>query len=78
LDQAAGDTGKLNTWSMIVTPRSFACTPFLGPSATAGQLIISEFRLRGPGGVNDEFVEIYNASGAVHIPSRRRWGRATA
>ena len=28
--------------------------------AVAGELIISEFRLRGPSGVNDEFVEIYN------------------
>lgn len=34
--------------------------------ATAGQLIISEFRLRGPFGGNDQFVEIYNASGADH------------
>jgi hypothetical protein len=33
-----------------------------GPIA-AGQLIISEFRLRGPSGANDEFIEIYNASG---------------
>ena len=30
--------------------------------ASAGQLLISEFRLRGPGGANDEFVEIYNNS----------------
>src|SRR5262245_35834108 len=30
------------------------------------QLIISEFRLRGPGGANDEFIEIYNNSGADH------------
>src|SRR2546423_2089177 len=30
----------------------------LAPPATP--LIISEFRLRGPGGANDEFVEIYN------------------
>jgi hypothetical protein len=39
-----------------------------GPSAaaTAGQLVISEFRLRGPFGGNDQFVEIYNASGADH------------
>ena len=37
-----------------------------GTAATAGQLNISEFRLRGPGGVNDEFIEIYNASGAPH------------
>src|SRR5687767_15557835 len=27
---------------------------------TDGQVLISEFRLRGPNGVNDEFVEIYN------------------
>ncbi|HZI18669.1 MAG TPA: lamin tail domain-containing protein [Pyrinomonadaceae bacterium] len=31
-------------------------------SATAGQIIISELRLRGPNGANDEFVEIYNNS----------------
>jgi hypothetical protein len=36
-----------------------------GITATAGQLNISEFRLRGPGGVNDEFIEIYNASGGL-------------
>jgi uncharacterized protein len=29
-------------------------------SATAGQLIISELRLRGPAGALDEFVELYN------------------
>jgi len=32
----------------------------------AGSLIISEFRLQGLGGVNDEFIEIYNDSGASH------------
>jgi hypothetical protein len=30
------------------------------------QLIISEFRVRGPNGANDEFIEIYNNSGANH------------
>jgi Lamin Tail Domain len=35
-------------------------------TATAGQLVISEFRVRGPNGANDEFIEIYNASGADH------------
>ena len=30
------------------------------------QIIISEFRLRGPSGANDEFVELYNNSGADH------------
>jgi hypothetical protein len=34
--------------------------------ASAGELIISEFRVRGPNGANDEFIEIYNASGADH------------
>ena len=32
----------------------------------AAQLIISEFRVRGPNGLNDEFIEIYNNSGADH------------
>ena len=32
----------------------------------AGSLIISEFRVRGPNGANDEFIEIYNDSGADH------------
>ncbi|HKR60355.1 MAG TPA: DUF4394 domain-containing protein [Pyrinomonadaceae bacterium] len=36
----------------------------VAPVAQAGDLIISEFRLRGPAGANDEFVEIYNASAA--------------
>jgi hypothetical protein len=35
-------------------------------TATAGQLVISEFRVRGPNGANDEFIEIYNNSGADH------------
>jgi hypothetical protein len=30
--------------------------------AGAGELVISEFRLRGPGGANDEFIEIYNTN----------------
>src|SRR5262245_12159049 len=34
--------------------------------ATSGQLIISEFRLRGPSGANDEFIEIYNNIGLPH------------
>lgn len=35
-------------------------------TATAGQLIITEFRYRGINGAGDEFIEIYNASGADH------------
>jgi uncharacterized protein len=34
--------------------------------ATAGQLLISEFRLRGPGGATDEFIEIYNNTSLAH------------
>lgn len=40
--------------------------PTPNPPATSGQLIISEFRVRGPNGANDEFIEIYNNSGADH------------
>jgi hypothetical protein len=35
-------------------------------TATAGQLLISEFRLRGPGGVTDEYIEVFNTTGAAH------------
>lgn len=38
-------------------------------SQAAAQLIISEFRLRGPTGANDEFIELYNNSGADHTVS---------
>jgi len=36
------------------------------PSQVLAQLIISEFRVRGPNGANDEYIEIYNNSGADH------------
>ncbi|MEZ0313601.1 MAG: hypothetical protein ACAI38_17665, partial [Myxococcota bacterium] len=44
----------------------FAASPARAQTATAGQLVISEFRVRGPNGANDELIEIYNASGASH------------
>jgi len=47
---------------MIAAPHSAQAQ-----TASAGQIIISEFRLRGPGGANDEFIEIYNNSGADHV-----------
>ena len=50
-----GDNDKRPTWYRF------------NPAApTAGSLIISEFRVRGPNGANDEFIEIYNDSGADH------------
>jgi hypothetical protein len=38
----------------------------LAVPAAQAQLIISEFRVRGPNGANDEFIELYNNSGADH------------
>jgi hypothetical protein len=43
------------TWWARVSPTSVQPT-------TTGNLIISEFRPRGPGGIQDEFVELYNPS----------------
>ncbi|MGB8508162.1 MAG: lamin tail domain-containing protein, partial [Pyrinomonadaceae bacterium] len=37
-----------------------------GIQSTLPKLLINEFRVRGPNGANDEFVEIYNATGAAH------------
>ncbi|PWT94043.1 MAG: hypothetical protein C5B55_03345 [Blastocatellia bacterium] len=47
-----------------------------GPSPSG--LIISEFRLRGPSGMNDEFIEIYNNSGADHTVAGGGTGYAIA
>ncbi len=46
--------------------------------AAFGQLIISEFRLRGPSGANDEFIEVYNNSGADHTVAGGGTGYAVA
>jgi hypothetical protein len=43
-----------------------------------GQLVISEFRLRGPSGANDEFIELYNNSGADHTVAGGGTGYAVA
>jgi hypothetical protein len=41
---------------------------FIRPAQTANSpLIISEFRLRGPGGPADEFIEIYNNTDEAHV-----------
>ena len=41
---------------------------FVTPGRTADSpLIISEFRLRGPNGANDEFIEIYNNTDTAHV-----------
>jgi hypothetical protein len=45
---------------------SFALALFVNDAAAAGSLIISEYRLTGPSGFANEFIEIYNDSGADH------------
>jgi hypothetical protein len=52
-DFGIGIAGPWETWYALIKPSTAA------PSLS-GNLIISEFRLRGPQGVNDEFVELYN------------------
>ena len=46
--------------------------------AVEAQLIISEFRFRGINGVSDEYVEIYNNSGADHTVAGGGTGYAVA
>ncbi|MDT7603694.1 MAG: hypothetical protein QOF61_1691 [Acidobacteriota bacterium] len=54
-DDSGGDSGSVSGgWSLNITQAV--------PATTAGQLIISEFRLRGPSGANDEFIELYNTT----------------
>jgi hypothetical protein len=48
------------------------------PLGVGGGLIISEFRVRGPNGANDEFIEIYNNSGADHTVAGGGTGYAVA
>lgn len=53
------------TQSSLATPE----TSLLNSTPLAGSLIISEFRVRGPNGTFDEFVEIYNDSNTAHTVS---------
>jgi hypothetical protein len=50
----------------------------LDAAPAEAQLIISEFRVRGPNGANDEFIEIYNNSGADHTVAGGGTGYAIA
>jgi hypothetical protein len=63
----AATTSTRSTLNIEKTP-SLHVSPVDPPTAvaTAGQLVISEFRVRGPNGANDEFIEIANVSGADH------------
>jgi hypothetical protein len=52
--------------SLLFRAAVFAAFVFVCAAETSAQLVISEFRYRGPNGANDEFIEIYNNSGADH------------
>jgi FG-GAP-like repeat len=56
-------------WRMVaLTALVVAVGPFVSqPSAQLPNLIISEFRLRGPAGANDEFIEVYNPRNSSFI-----------
>lgn len=64
---ASGSTLPLGVTTVTVTGAGATSCQFnvtvTGPSAASG-LIISEFRPRGIAGDNDEFIELYNNSGA--------------
>ena len=59
---------RRSIWTPVVTVSAVLVLVVMHMSSVfaAGSLIISEFRLRGPSGANDEFIEIYNDSGADH------------
>ncbi len=53
----------------------FVITGLLWAWPALGQVVISEFRFRGPQGGNDEFIEIYNAGNQpVDISGYKVWG----
>ncbi len=62
VDDEGVDVGSISGgWSLALTISTTAS------NAQPGSLVISEFRLRGPNGANDEFVEICNTNDVGHI-----------
>lgn len=51
---------------MLVTPLILFVAKVSGQSGGSA-LIISEFRVRGPNGANDEFIELYNNTDSFHL-----------
>ena len=51
---------------LVVTPLVVFVVKVTGQAGSA-PLLISEFRVRGPNGANDEFVEVYNNSSSAHV-----------
>jgi subtilisin-like proprotein convertase family protein len=57
LDDGSADGGSIQSWTLEMTTV---------PAALPGDLVISEFRVCGSSGANDEFIEIQNVSGSDH------------
>jgi hypothetical protein len=68
----------------VLRPGFLASAAFLflilvsASQTVSAQLIIGEFRVRGPNGANDEFIELYNNSGADHTVAGGGTGYAVA
>jgi hypothetical protein len=59
----SGSTFPVGTTAVTVTGANAAqCTFNVNVVSPVRPLIINEFRLRGPGGANDEYIELYNNS----------------
>jgi hypothetical protein len=69
---------SLRRTSLLFYAAVFAAFVFVSAAETSAQLIISEFRVRGPNGANDEFIELYNNSGADHTVAGGGTGYAVA
>jgi hypothetical protein len=69
---------SLRLSSLLFYAAVFAAFVFVSAAETSAQLIISEFRVRGPNGANDEFIELYNNSGADHTVAGGGTGYAVA
>ena len=78
---ASGSTFPVGTTTVTVGGANAATCQFtvtVQPGGGSPNLIISEFRLRGPGGASDEFIEIYNNGGADHTVAGGGTGYAVA
>jgi hypothetical protein len=69
---------SLRSPSLLFYAALFAAFIFVSAAETPAQLIIGEFRVRGPNGANDEFIELYNNSGADHTVAGGGTGYAVA
>jgi len=56
-----------------------AAPPMQAVAPLPGEIVISEFRVRGPNGGNDEFIELYNRTTSVKvIGGLEIWGSTNA